>query len=150
MNKAATGVTVKTAAGKQFNPLSWEHLPHDILGRMALKKLERKASLKEWRTMSCILHHYTDLSLDDFQIPTGTHAMRRVLPGEYRIKKPYDDQDRYFIRAENGTGEEVLPRRLARGSGVNSPLASILGPSGEAGQHSRKTLCSFSFSCNTT
>ena len=96
---AAIGPTVITTASKQLQVCDWVGVPNEVMEKVRArknKKMERLASLHEWRSVSCILHQYTNLSMDSFMIPPGT-AIRSQLPTEQRNKVADGDIDMYFF-----------------------------------------------------
>ena len=59
--------------------------------------------------MSCALHHYTNKSIDEFDIP-GSCCIRPQLPTESRLDKVIGGRNRSFLKDVDGYYEkEVLP-----------------------------------------
>ena len=108
-NVGAAGLTCTIPAGKLVNPLDWTHVPHEVQTRLKERKATRAKALKEWRTMSCALHHYTNKSIDEFDIP-GSCCIRPQLPTESRLDKVIGGRNRSFLKDIDGYYEkEVLP-----------------------------------------
>ena len=102
------------------------------MSRMRLKKLERTKALKEWRAVGAILSHYTDLSLDDFELPR-TCATRRPTDNEQRIKRRDGPVDRAFLMSVDGGEKEVLPIGETPGKWPQLTVSLDSGSTGRAG-----------------
>jgi hypothetical protein len=82
--------------------------------------------------MSCILKHYSGLSLDDFDVPV-TCAIRAQRPDELRIEKQDGLINRSFLRNDDGTEVEVLPPSEDPGKWNQLTIALDSGSTGRAG-----------------
>ena len=127
----AAGLTCTTPAGRHCNPYDWEHLPDEVLQRMRQRKAERAKALKEWKTMSCVLHNYTGKSLDAFDIP-GTCTIRPQLPNEKRIHRTDEIRTRCFLRGDDGTEREILPVAESPGEWAQLTIGLDSGSVGRA------------------
>ena len=130
-NVGAAGLTCTTPAGRHCNPYDWEHLPDEVLQRMRQRKAERAKALKEWKTMSCVLHNYTGKSLDAFDIP-GTCTIRPQLPNEKRIHRTDEIRTRCFLRGDDGTEKEILPVAESPGEWAQLTIGLDSGSVGRA------------------
>ena len=130
-NVGAAGVTCTTSAGRQCNPYDWERIPDEVLQRMVLRKAERVKSLKEWRTLSCVLYNYTGKSLDAFDTP-GACTIRPQRPNETRIHRTDEVRARCFLKDDVGTEREILPVTESPGEWAQLTIGLDSGSVGRA------------------
>ena len=135
LDHGAYGVPQIIPPGKHLGPGEFA-MDDDLASKVAARKVERVHALREWQSISSLLHHATNKSVDDFDTPVDC-ILRPVGEREVRVVDRSDPMiDRAFVVDTSATPNiwrRVLPDHQSPGAWPQLTICIDSGAVGRAG-----------------